>query len=131
MTNIEKWVKHARFEELKEFLDGRVVCRKCPARHDCLWNLGGLTTEVCTDYFRQWALEEIEPNKPRWHDLRKDPNDLPKEWDRVLMETLRSETVVGYVSDDYWYIDYDDQFIFCGTGSPYVKAWREIEPFKE
>lgn len=64
-------------------------------------------------------------NKYRWHDLRKNSNDLPRE-DVYVLTTSKWE-------DDYWM----DEIIKCENGkmewlsSPNtVIAWRYIEPFE-
>lgn len=67
-----------------------------------------------------------------WHDLRKNPNDLPELYEPVLLKTLKSGYCVAYVDKDYdWYVDCHDEFNFCEKGSVYAVAWRYIEPFEE
>ena len=74
------------------------------------------------------ALEEAD--KYRWHDLRKNPDDLPEadgnsESDYVLV-------MIGTPEWNSWeqaYYKYDD--MMWSTYDQNVFAWRYIEPFKE
>ena len=65
-------------------------------------------------------------NGVQWHDLRKDPNDLPKENELYL--------VFGYTNkrEKFYELDVFDpkegEFLGCGE---YVYAWCEIPQFKE
>ena len=67
------------------------------------------------------AIEALEKaDKYRWHDLRKDPNDLPKGYIEVC-------------SQEIWG---GKEYTMCSYGSWYwqnhnIIAWREIEPFEE
>ena len=67
---------------------------------------------------KQAYLDGLKEGKPKWHDLRKDPNDLPKHsgeyWCRWGDGTYSS----GY------YFDHN------GFGS-YVLAWCEFPKFEE
>lgn len=88
------------------------------------------------------AVESLMKNhelksKYRWHDLRKNPNDLPDDND------TRSEYVVTdgsqYFTSKYfgkgeyfngcW--EYPDGVFECNAYDVDVIAWREIEPFEE
>lgn len=82
--------------------------------------------------FRILCQMDLERAKYRWHDLRKDPNDLPNFWEYVLIHTHINEVYVAFTDANYhsWVIR-DDEFDYCDIGSSMVKAWREIEPFKE
>lgn len=72
--------------------------------------------------YMQGAIE----NSIQWHDLRKDPNDLPKENELYL--------VFGYTNkrEKFYELDVfdpkEEEFLGCGE---YVYAWCEIPLFKE
>ena len=74
------------------------------------------------------ALEKAE--KYRWHDLIKDPDDLPTEKNDYMCATSGWSNAIFYqvctyfIDDDLWSPD-------CPTNYNNVIAWREIEPFKE
>ena len=86
--------------------------------------------------YEQGYFAGAKENGVVWHDLRKDPNDLPKE---SVIEGL-SERVVGTVKiaknqymsqecrydfvDKVW-ITYEDPYV------AYIIAWCEIPQFKE
>ena len=86
----------------------------------------------------EMAIKALEAqNKYRWHDLRKDHNDLPKDND------ARSEYMVtdgnqyfiskyfgnGAFVNGCW--EYPYGVFECNAYDIDVIAWREIEPFKE
>ena len=66
-------------------------------------------------------------NGIQWHDLRKDPNDLPKHNDYVLVAYEYDDKTYSdrYIDGD-WESDYKDPY--C---SPRVIAWVEKPQFKE
>ena len=74
------------------------------------------------------ALEKAD--KYRWHDLRKNPDDLPK-----ADGNSESEYVLVMIGTPEWnsweqaYYKYDD--MMWSTYDQNVFAWRYIEPFKE
>lgn len=67
----------------------------------------------------------VDSDKYKWHDLHKDPEDLPDDEIRVecVTETRTGSRnhVFGYHSDGRW---------CCGMNSNVI-AWRHIEPFEE
>lgn len=79
----------------------------------------------------------MELNKYRWHDLRKNPDDLPEYFRRVLI--IMQDPVDGEIYEPV-IAHYGMNSIF-GNGpintwaySTYgrkVIAWKEIEPFEE
>ena len=87
------------------------------------------TSIVAYRTFLKDMLEESE--KYRWHDLRKDPEDLPDDLHKVLIH------IKGY--EDYMGVDMAMHHKFTGIWSTIfasykdgdVIAWREIEPFEE
>lgn len=75
--------------------------------------------------------------KYRWHDLRKNPNDLPSESVTVLLifDYCGKHYIVGkcYKDDKYpWYVDIDD----CPYADQVIEefekiiAWKYIEEFE-
>lgn len=80
-----------------------------------------LIADVITEAQEKQATNDKTSDKYRWHDLRKDRNDLPHKDDFVL---------IAY--HEYFGI----QYVTCGVGSWFWQnhdliAWREIEPFEE
>lgn len=73
------------------------------------------------------TIEEYEKKeeKYRWHDLRKNPNDLPEKAGSVLVKFkqnhFREYSVVYYMSD--W-------VLVDGEGEC-IEKWKYIEPFEE
>lgn len=70
-------------------------------------------------------------NKYRWHDLRKDPNDLPsvgKYLVKIMCELGEWYELNDFTETKNWiYIDFYHQ----EDATDCVVAWREIEPFEE
>ena len=69
-------------------------------------------------------LAGLKAGRPQWHDLRKDPKDLPKNGVRVLVlledklyEISRISTDNSWICTDYY------------TGEDTVIAWCEIPTF--
>lgn len=93
-------------------------------------------TESDADYFYKANAVELaikslnEAHKYRWHDLRKDPNDLPEAGIRVLI--FDGEF---YEIWELWNLGEnciaweDDESFDHPVGDAY--AWRYIEPFEE
>lgn len=79
-------------------------------------------TDLATIAYMQGA----ERYKPKWHDLRKNPNDLPEPYTPVLDENSDKVIYIGYgkwqVYSEYYERDVD-------VDPP--KAWCEIPTFKE
>ena len=64
-------------------------------------------------------------NSIQWHDLRKDPNDLPKKEGCYLVKVDDCKNDI-YETDNFYLDDYC--FVLYGK---YVIAWCEIPQFKE
>ena len=62
-----------------------------------------------------------------WHDLRKNPNDLPKETVLVLFVISPKVVVIGWRSNENWIMDVNDRIV----PNDFVVAWCEIPTFKE
>lgn len=74
------------------------------------------------------AAEAMEKaDKYRWHDLRKNPKDLPNKFEDVLI-AFKNNPIVDVAM-------YGNGGIWATTSSTYrtgfVVAWKHIEPFKE
>lgn len=67
----------------------------------------------------------------KWHDLRKDPKDLPDKSGMYLVcieyPTEEKEVGVGYYKNMYGY----EGWIALIPNDGEVIAWKEIEPFEE
>jgi hypothetical protein len=67
-------------------------------------------------------LAGLKAGRPQWHDLRKDPNDLPNEGISVLVILENGEPYISGVStDNRWFCT--DYY----TGEDKVIKWKEIE----
>ena len=69
---------------------------------------------------------ELKKQIPVWHDLRKDPNDLPKDSMRVLVLLEDKLCEISSISADNRWLCTDYY-----TGEDKVIAWCEIPQFKE
>ena len=68
-------------------------------------------------------LAGLKAGRPQWHDLRKNPNDLPKELHDVLCFVIHNEhryILQGYLRDGRWvlsslgtYLKNDDVVAWC------------------
>ena len=73
------------------------------------------------------AVEAIEKaDKYRWHDLRKDPTDLPQEKTMCLI-CYENKFFIDYDYDAAYYKDHSFGIIDVNK----VVAWKEIKPFEE
>ena len=71
-------------------------------------------------------LAGLKAGRPQWHDLRKDPNDLPKHSVRVLVLLEDKLYEISSISADNRWVCTDYY-----TGEDKVIAWCEIPQFKE
>lgn len=82
-------------------------------------------------YLRKAYLDGLAEGKPKWHDLRKDPNDLPKECENVLCLCsigARYYTVGHLIKTDNdlsWWLNIGSKKLYN------VIAWRELPEFEE
>ena len=74
-----------------------------------------------------FAIEVLEKaDKYRWHDLRRNPDDLPPKETEVLTYDGDLYNLAIYDHEyKHWYDSYEDMEL------RFVKAWRKIETFKE
>lgn len=79
--------------------------------------------------FRRWSfLDGLKAGKPKWHDLRKNHNDLPPtEKGTVTIDVLTDSGRIAYYfcDESCWYDIHGDEIY------PPPKAWCEIPEFKE
>lgn len=79
----------------------------------------------CKDCVKiKYFLAGLKAGRPQWHDLRKDPNDLPKDNNEVLVYMWDSY-YRGYFNLNSWH------FENFSEGTEQVDAWCEIPQFKE
>lgn len=80
----------------------------------------------CTD--ADIYLAGLKAGRPQWHDLRKDPNDLPKEDRYYLIYTVLGNYYVSkhHHNTNYW-IGIQNQFVSIKQ----VIAWCEIPTFEK
>ena len=75
------------------------------------------------------ALEKAD--KYRWHDLRKNPDDLPE----AICNGYESDYVLVMIGTPEWnhceFVYYNHNSRVWSTYEQNVFAWRYIEPFKE
>lgn len=111
------------------------ICCQYPVQQFCNDNcMNGV--DQCEFSLAISALEKAE--KYKWHDLRKDPEDLPKEGkygfsDPVLAYDWADYGVCRYdFKKNKWYtrdLNLRDEDDSCY--SPDIVAWRQIDPFEE
>ena len=75
-------------------------------------------------------LAGLKAGRPQWHDLRKDPNDLPKDNDEKLCFYGKGKVVARYDSE---YGCWDTYFNNLETVIPssVIIAWCELPTFKK
>ena len=87
------------------------------------------TSIVAYRTFLKEMLEEC--NKYRWHDLKKNPDDLPNKCEMYIVciehSTKEKEVGVGYYKNMHEY----KGWIALIPNDGNVIAWKEIEPFEE
>ena len=69
-------------------------------------------------------LAGLKAGRPQWHDLRKDPNDLPKDKHNVWCKCLDECGEGWYDKDtDTWTLIYRGYHVHC------IEAWCELPTF--
>ena len=116
-------------EKAEEWLDERYLkdmgVRK-PCKEAFLAGLKAGKDMAETDLATIAYMQGAERYKTKWHDLQKDPNDVPRACSIVLDE---NGDKITYCGGGIWtvYSDYYEKDI--EAGSP--KAWCEIPKFEE
>lgn len=74
-------------------------------------------------------IQELIDNheKYRWHDLIKDPTDLPNNYETVLCYSPKIGYVLLYRKDDWWRDCDEDYFYTTTKASTIVNKWRYID----
>ncbi|MCQ2086631.1 MAG: hypothetical protein MJZ37_00945 [Bacilli bacterium] len=95
----EEWIV-TQEEAEAEMYANKKHCSKCISFGDCMENA---IEDKCEAFRESYAdfLAGIEAGKPKWHDLRKDPNDLPKEGIEVLVLYSNTYDDNGLVLNKY------------------------------
>ena len=78
-------------------------------------------------------LAGLKAGKPQWHDLRKDPNDLPKDDENYICLLEEGHKFECYYdpTTKKWYDNFFHHDIEYGYYQSKVIAWCEIPQFKE
>ena len=79
---------------------------------------------------KQAYLDGLHEGQPKWHDLRKDPNDLPKDDKQYLVlyyYNYRGKKEMSYGVRDNLHSDFE----ICRCYTEQIIAWCEIPQFKE
>lgn len=100
---------------------------KCEAIHDVInaATINGITKRQVLDVV-SYLFEE--QNKYRWHDLRKNPDDLPEDNKDVLV-SVKNGCVNRTRHDFYGWINATSKLSYHYSDKS-VLAWREIEEFE-
>ena len=89
----------------------------------------GVDTKTCYDELEYLLKRAFNAGRPQWHDLRKDPNDLPKKDESSTSITvLNQDQEKVYYDYDIEYWRYDDEELHI-TKPPI--AWCEIPKYTE
>ena len=73
---------------------------------------------------KQAFLAGLKAGRPQWHDLEKDPNDLPKDKHNVWCKCLDQCGEGWYDKDtNTWTLIYRDYHVHC------IEAWCELPTF--
>jgi len=77
-------------------------------------------------------LDGLKTGKPRWHDLLKNPTDVPKENVTVLLLTEVEPVTARYDNKYEAFFRFNDKLNYCVFIAPmsYI-AWCEIPKFEE
>ena len=77
-------------------------------------------------------LAGLEAGRPQWHDLRKDPTDVPKENVTVLLLTEVEPITARYDNEYEAFFRLNDKLNYCVFIAPmnYI-AWCEIPKYTE
>ena len=86
--------------------------------------------EVSNVTIKQAYLSGLEAGRPKWHDLRKDPNDLPKDNDEKLCFYEKGKVVARYDSGYSCWETYLNNFETVIPSSVII-AWCELPQFTD
>ena len=91
------------------------------------WIVGEDDNALMQEAYKDGFLEGLKAGRPQWHDLRKDPNDLPKE-DKQYLCLIKSWVGGGKV---YACLIYNTQYHSWQESYGDVIAWCEEPQFEE
>ena len=77
------------------------------------------------DFAKLCYLDGLTEGKPKWHDLRKNPDDLPKD-NRECLCFASNCYFVGYYDEEY-----DQEWHFDEFCTDKIDAWCELPKFEE
>ena len=82
---------------------------------------------------KEGFLAGLKAGRPQWHDLRKDPNDLPKDDENFICMLENGYKIECYYDpmSKRWYDNFFHHDIEYGYYQSKVIAWCEIPQFKE
>lgn len=83
------------------------------------------------DLMRDACLAGIEIGRPKRHDLRKNPGDLPETLHPVYAKLDSGTYVFAYCVNGIWHRNDDGIILYHGDGKSKVIAWYEIPKFEE
>lgn len=116
-------------------------CRECEGEKSCQHKIDAM--HGYKDGFKEGLKQKVNittisdcPIKDDWHDLRKDPNDLPKEVGRYIVCYLDTAcerhtfelSFVDYLEDEHWIDENGHDIEVYDEG---VIAWCEIPTFNK
>jgi hypothetical protein len=115
-------------------------CKGCKWRiEQCLWawrNTNGLkepNEKNCSCKEVPAFLAGLKAGRPQWHDLRKDPKDVPDEGTYLVVwqnaRGYRDTMIMRYEEDDEEKLHWIDGDGDCWDDD--IIAWREIPKFEE
>ena len=73
----------------------------------------------------------FKAGRPMWHDLRKNPEDLPETLHPVYAKLDSGTYVFAYCVNKIWHENDDGIILYHGNGKSKVIAWCEIPKFEE
>lgn len=114
-------------EEEKAVEYSRGLCKDCKSTVCSI-----RTDKTCAEriFLEQAYLAGLHEGQPKWHDLRKDPNDLPNDDREVICKITTSQLgVYGTVIDSF--IKVGSKRMWKTTPNVPKIAWCEIPQFKE
>ena len=111
-------------EEANRYASQTNFCEYC--KQDILSSCAGCPYSDYITLSRQLIKKQL---KYRWHDLRNDPTDLPR--DGKLVETVFVPACLPIHTINYRYgHEYGGEGFNKRTDATVI-AWREVEPYKE
>lgn len=125
--NLEETIKYANDMATKKYIEA-MLCHANPDDEE----LDGLIEYALNqEQFAKWLgeLKELKEYKEkyRWHDLRKNPDDLPEDIKYVWV-FIKGESTHRSWHDSHGWRRRNSNILYYNDES--VLAWREIEEFK-